>query len=150
MRSTLGVSAYCNDNVIQGNFIGTDATGTAALPNGASGNGGIILFFGQNNTIGGTTPGARNLISGNIGDGVVVEGDGITTSFKATSLAPMSPAVWLWEIRSEELSALVLPMVLTSSAEILLPRAMLFRVTTAESSWIAILTWYKGTSLGPI
>ncbi len=67
------IAVFADDNVIEGNFIGTNATGTAALPNGASdesGNGGIVLFSGQNNTIGGTTPGARNLISGNIGDGV--------------------------------------------------------------------------------
>ncbi len=41
------------------------------------GNGGVIVFSGQNNTIGGTTPGARNLISGNIGDGVLLRGDGM-------------------------------------------------------------------------
>ena len=57
--------------MIEGNFIGTDATGTVALPNGASGFGGIVLLAGENNTIGGMTPAARNLISGNIGDGVV-------------------------------------------------------------------------------
>ena len=36
-----------NDSVIEGNFIGTNATGTAALPNGASGNGGVIVFSGS-------------------------------------------------------------------------------------------------------
>jgi hypothetical protein len=78
-----------NDNGIQGNFIGTNATGTAALPNGTSnvfGNGGVVVFAGQTNMIGGTTPGARNLISGNIGYGVglaepnnVVQGNFIGT-----------------------------------------------------------------------
>jgi len=63
-----------NDNVIEGNFIGTNATGTAALPNGSFGNGGVILLSGSNNRIGGTAPAARNLISGNTGDGVVVQG----------------------------------------------------------------------------
>ena len=66
------IEVYSNDNVVQGNFIGTDATGTVALPNGASGNGGVSVGDGGNNTIGGTTPGARNLISGNIGDGIFV------------------------------------------------------------------------------
>ena len=45
-------------NVIQGNFIGTDSTGTMALPNR-----GGIEGFGF--TVGGTTPAARNVISGN-------------------------------------------------------------------------------------
>jgi hypothetical protein len=64
-----------NSNTIGGNFIGTNAAGTAALPNGASGLGGVI-FVGasSNNTVGGTTPGARNLISGNVGPGISFQG----------------------------------------------------------------------------
>jgi titin len=56
--------------VVEGNYIGTDATGTAALGNG--GNGVYIFGLGSrtNNTIGGTAAGARNLISGNLGDGI--------------------------------------------------------------------------------
>ncbi len=58
-------------NVISGNFIGTDRAGTAALANGSGGLGGVILVGGaSDNTVGGTTPAARNLISGNIGNGV--------------------------------------------------------------------------------
>jgi uncharacterized repeat protein (TIGR01451 family) len=54
--------AASNNNLVQGNFIGTDANGIAAVPNG----GGVELFAsGTGNTIGGTTPGARNIISGN-------------------------------------------------------------------------------------
>jgi len=50
-------------NVIEGNYIGTNAAGTAAMANG---NEGIFLTDGaQNNLIGGTTAGSRNLISGN-------------------------------------------------------------------------------------
>ncbi len=56
---------------IQGNFIGTDASGTAALPNGI----GISLHTNvSGSTIGGGTPGARNVISGNTGQGVGVSG----------------------------------------------------------------------------
>jgi hypothetical protein len=54
-------------NVIQGNYIGTDASGTRAVPNGT----GIGLLAVGNNTIGGTNSGAGNLISGN-GDGVLL------------------------------------------------------------------------------
>src|SRR5581483_10090951 len=48
-----------SQNVVAGNLIGTTATGLAALGN----SGGIL--GGSYNTIGGTTPGARNIISGN-------------------------------------------------------------------------------------
>jgi len=49
---------------LQGNFIGTDITGTLALGNGGSG-----VVAGTSALIGGTAPGARNIISGNGGDG---------------------------------------------------------------------------------
>jgi hypothetical protein len=63
-----------NGNTIEGNFIGTNAAGTAALPNGTGGLGGVILVgASSNNTVGGTTPDARNLISGNVGSGVGVQ-----------------------------------------------------------------------------
>ena len=56
---------------IQGNFIGTDASGAAALPNGI----GISMHTNvKDSTIGGDTPGARNVISGNTGTGVGVSG----------------------------------------------------------------------------
>ena len=61
-------------NVVQGNLIGTDITGTAALGN--RGDGVSIRFSASNNTIGGTTAGARNVISGNDGDGVDIAGPG--------------------------------------------------------------------------
>jgi titin len=48
-------------NFITGNFLGTDQPGTLAVPNGSRG---ISVNSGYN-TIGGTTPCARNLISGN-------------------------------------------------------------------------------------
>jgi titin len=52
---------------VYGNFIGTDAAGTRALGNGVSG---VLLETAYRNWIGGTQPGAGNLISGNKGDGV--------------------------------------------------------------------------------
>src|SRR5262249_31137799 len=57
-------------NQIQGNYIGTNVTGTAPLPNGA----GVIIFNGTDNLVGGTEAGARNVISGNSGVGVSVLG----------------------------------------------------------------------------
>jgi CSLREA domain-containing protein len=57
-----------SDNVVQGNFIGTDATGTAGLGNGY----GVGVSGTTGNKIGGTGAGEGNLISGNGGDGIVV------------------------------------------------------------------------------
>lgn len=64
-------------NKIQGNRIGTDATGTQRLANGADG---ISLINAPGNTVGGTTPGARNAISGNTKAGVSLTGAGATSN----------------------------------------------------------------------
>src|SRR5439155_24118876 len=58
-------------NVVQGNYIGTDASGTTALPN-IDNFGGAVLVRAPGNTIGGTAPGAGNVISGNDRAGVVI------------------------------------------------------------------------------
>lgn len=64
-----GISLNGGDsNTISGNFIGTDATGMIDFGNGSIG---IEGEFGSNpnsNIIGGTTPAARNIISGNNGE----------------------------------------------------------------------------------
>ncbi|MDO8615106.1 MAG: thrombospondin type 3 repeat-containing protein [Dehalococcoidia bacterium] len=61
-------------NLVQGNFIGTTVTGGAALGNSQSGV--FIVDDASGNTIGGTTPAARNVISGNNGSGVFIAGGG--------------------------------------------------------------------------
>jgi hypothetical protein len=58
-------------NLVEGNFIGTDVTGTKFLGNGGDG---ISLQSGPNNTIGGTIGGAVNVIAGNRGNGVTIDG----------------------------------------------------------------------------
>ena len=64
-----------NNNRIQGNYIGTDRTGTKGLTNG---DGFVCVAVSiddsSGNTVGGTTSGARNLISGNKLDGVGILG----------------------------------------------------------------------------
>ena len=61
-------------NVVQGNYIGLTAAGTAALPNGGA-VGGIQIFNGASgNTIGGAVAGAGNVVSGNTGSGISVNG----------------------------------------------------------------------------
>jgi hypothetical protein len=47
-------------NIIEGNFIGTDPTGATALGFNSG-----VAISSNNNTIGGTTPAARNVLSGN-------------------------------------------------------------------------------------
>src|SRR5262249_22210163 len=50
------------NNLITGNYIGTDVTGLGSVAN----NRGVLISGGSsNNTIGGTDPGSGNLISGN-------------------------------------------------------------------------------------
>jgi titin len=66
----------CGGNVVQGNYIGTDGTGTAALQNGDAG---VSLVDAFNNLIGGHTAGARNVISGNAYPGVQMYGSGGAT-----------------------------------------------------------------------
>ena len=61
-------------NTVAGNFIGTNASGTAALSNGFIGV--LIIGGASNNTVGGTTAGARNIISGNGSNGVEINGAG--------------------------------------------------------------------------
>jgi hypothetical protein len=66
-NSSDGLQIFANNNVVQGNTVGTDVTGATALANGGDG---VIVTNGSNNTIGGTSAGAGNLLSGNNGDGI--------------------------------------------------------------------------------
>jgi titin len=60
-----------NSNVISGNYIGTNAAGTAALGNNGDG---VVIELGSNNVIGGTLAGWGNRIANNNGRGIVVFG----------------------------------------------------------------------------
>jgi titin len=62
-------------NQVQGNFIGTDVSGTTALGNADHG---VAITNGPANTIGGMVPGAGNVISGNASVGVYIGGSGST------------------------------------------------------------------------
>ena len=64
------------DNVVAGDLIGTDSTGLTAIGNGSSG---VWVQSGaSDNTIGGTTPGARDVISANGSNGIDITGAGTT------------------------------------------------------------------------
>ena len=62
-------------SVIAGCYIGTDATGTAASPNGQNG---IFITGGAANTIGGLTAAEGNVISGNSQNGIVIQNTNTT------------------------------------------------------------------------
>ena len=59
-----------NDATFKGNFVGTDATGTVAIPNGSAG----VIIPGDNAQVGGTTTAERNVISGNGWSGLRISG----------------------------------------------------------------------------
>lgn len=65
-----GILINESDNRVQGNYIGTDASGTYSIFNNTGVNIAIASGNSIRSTIGGTTPAARNLISGNRGAGV--------------------------------------------------------------------------------
>ena len=73
----------CDLNVVAGNFIGTDASGTLSLPNIGDGVSLIGVVF--NNTIGGTVAGAGNIIAFNQRNGVNVV---------PQSVSPGGNAIW--------------------------------------------------------
>jgi hypothetical protein len=79
-------------NVVSGNYIGTDVSGTASIPNKT---GIYIISEASNNTVGGHTLAERNLISGNGGNGIsissnsnnnTVSGNYIGTDASGTSI----------------------------------------------------------------
>lgn len=89
-----GIVILGSRNRIQGNLIGTDVTGTNALPNLA----GVFLIVGPSgqavvdNVIGGTNRGEGNVISGNIEAGVflqasrnVIQGNYVGTDLSGTN-----------------------------------------------------------------
>src|SRR5258706_2267057 len=67
-----GILIDTNGNdVIQGNYVGTDVTGTLAKANGGNG---VQIIDAPHNVIGGTTSSARNIISGKTGEGGRIDG----------------------------------------------------------------------------
>jgi hypothetical protein len=79
--------------LVQGNYIGTGIGGGGRLSNG---NHGIVVSGGATNMIGGTSVGAKNLISGNTDSGIflsgastigtVIQGNYIGTDFSGSSV----------------------------------------------------------------
>ena len=66
---SIGMELVGDGNTVEGNRVGTNAAGTAAIPNGV----GINVEGGDENTIGGLTAAEGNLISGNDYAGIQLE-----------------------------------------------------------------------------
>ncbi len=88
------------NNLVQGNYIGTDVSGTVAI-NSSGAIGVTVALCESQDIIGGTTPAARNIISGgaigvnlggncstDISDGVLVQGNFIGTQVDGLSPLP--------------------------------------------------------------
>jgi YVTN family beta-propeller protein len=69
----IGINIFgldADQNTVLGNYVGTNFDGADTIPN----NNGVKITEGSDNIIGGSEAGARNIISGNNGDGVWIQG----------------------------------------------------------------------------
>ncbi len=92
------------DNVVEGNVIGADATGT--LPRG-NGDSGVHVGNGSSgNMIGGAAPGAGNLIDDNPDGGVVIQDPGTTGNLIAGNIIGLdraaAPSRWPTSVRTRD------------------------------------------------
>jgi T5SS/PEP-CTERM-associated repeat protein len=83
--------AFASGNVVQGNYIGTDRTGTNAIGNADRAV--VINMSAFGNTIGGTAAGAGNLISGNLNRGITLDGSNnvVQGNFIGTDVTGLQP-----------------------------------------------------------
>ncbi|MEI2751790.1 MAG: cadherin-like domain-containing protein [Nitrospira sp.] len=77
------VDTGTNDTIVQGNYIGTDATGTAAMGTGRSA---VTAAGGTGTVIGGDTVGAGNVIANSAADGVRVYNTGTSASILGNAI----------------------------------------------------------------
>lgn len=75
--------ASTSDNVVEGNNIGLDASGTGKIPNGQAG---VAIFEGSNNRVGGDGAAILQYISGNTREGVYIENAPGTKIGRSTSI----------------------------------------------------------------
>jgi hypothetical protein len=75
-----GVHLYlpASKNLVEGNYIGTDVTGTDPFGDTKLGNSLGVCINGFDNTVGGTLPAQRNILSGNVDAGVFIDTTGKT------------------------------------------------------------------------
>ncbi|NQV15850.1 CSLREA domain-containing protein [bacterium] len=111
-NSSIGIGISGNDNLVQGNFIGTDITGSIVLSNEAEG----INISGNDNIIGGIVPGSRNVISGNVLSGIDIVGGATGNQIRGnyigtdvsgtTSIANGGNGFWLDEASNNTIGGL--------------------------------------------
>ena len=93
-NANIGVSIHdsgTTTNMVQGNYIGLNATGTAAIPNAYAG---VEIFGGAaNNTIGSSSnAGGRNIISGNSAQGIAITDAGSNSNKVPGNIIGLNPA----------------------------------------------------------
>jgi hypothetical protein len=88
-------------NVVRGNFLGTDPTGTIARPNGEA-----VELGAPNDRVGGTDPSDRNLVSGNTagtfsgaivvagGTGAIIQGNLVGTDASGALALPNAEGIY--------------------------------------------------------
>ena len=96
--SNIMLQTFSNNNIIQGNIIGTDATGSISLSTGTG-----ITIVGSNTIVGGTTAGSGNLISGNnVGillrfPNTTIQGNKIgTNAFGTAAVSGSNYGIWFF------------------------------------------------------
>ncbi len=89
-RAGVGISG--GSATVQGNYIGTNEAGNAAIPNGDGAGsgfdyGGVQVSNGASSvTVGGTSSGAGNVISGNTDHGVLITGSGTSVTVEGNHI----------------------------------------------------------------
>lgn len=80
-----GILILADATVVRGNYVGTNAAGTAALGNGSEG---ILINGADNAIIGGASAGAGNLISGNADTGILISGAADNNTVQGNLIGP--------------------------------------------------------------
>ncbi len=83
--------SFATNNIIQGNFIGTDRHGTKAIGN--TDRALVVNMNASATTIGGSVPGAGNVISGNLDRGITLDGANnlVQGNFIGTDVTGLQP-----------------------------------------------------------
>src|SRR5262249_37232321 len=73
----IAIRVFSSNNVIAGNFLGTDSSGGGTV---AGNSVGVYITTGTNNQVDGTLAAGRNVISHNTVDGIQIDGAGVTSA----------------------------------------------------------------------